>query len=141
MFLVLVLEIRKKTAALEPQKLQEEIANTKGRTLEGGVDEFSYAELIAIIGKLCKKLEEVENIIDFKKGETNSMNEPTVHWSHMQGLSAIQPLDIHVPMQGIFLEYDLGFLDQGTGEVDYGLGFSDKGTGTVEYGLDFHFIL
>ncbi|WJZ88556.1 hypothetical protein VitviT2T_007841 [Vitis vinifera] len=133
MFLVLVLEIRKKTAALEPQKLQEEIANTKGRTLEGGVDEFSYAELIAIIGKLCKKLEEVENIIEFKKGETNSMNEPTVHWSHMQGLSAIQPLDIHVPMQGIFLEYDLGFLDQGTGEVEYGLGFSDKGTGTVEY--------
>ena len=58
----------------------------------------------------------------------------------MQGLSAIQPLDIHVPMQGI-LEYDLGFLDQGTGEVEYGLGFSDKGTGTVEYDLDFHFIL
>ena len=68
----LVLEIRKKTVALEPQKLQEEIANTKGRTLEGRVDEFSYAELMEIIGKLCKKLEEVENIIDFKKGETNS---------------------------------------------------------------------
>ena len=32
-----------------------------------------------IIGKLCKKLEKVENIIDFKKGETNFMNEPTVH--------------------------------------------------------------
>ena len=36
-----VLEIWKKSAALEPQKLQEEIAKTKGRTLEGGVDEFS----------------------------------------------------------------------------------------------------
>ena len=61
-----------------------------------------------IIDKLCKKLEKVENITDFKKGETNFMNEPIVHWSHMWGLFAIQPLDIHVPMQGI-LEYDLGF--------------------------------
>ncbi|RVW48700.1 hypothetical protein CK203_010005 [Vitis vinifera] len=40
---------QKKTVALEPQKLQEEIANTKGRTLEGRVDEFSYAELMEII--------------------------------------------------------------------------------------------
>ena len=37
----LVLEIKKKKVALELLKLQEEIANTKGQTLEGGVDEFS----------------------------------------------------------------------------------------------------
>ena len=94
-----VLEIWKKSAALEPQKLQEEIAKMKGRTLEGGVDEFSDEELMEIIGKLDKKLEEVENIIDFKKGETNKMIECTVHGSHMKGLSAIQGLEIYVPME------------------------------------------
>ena len=93
-----VLEIRKKSASLESSKLQEEIAKTKGWTLEGGVDEFSYEELMEIIGKLDKKLEEVENIIDFKKGETNKMNERTVHDSHMKGLSTIQRLNIYVPM-------------------------------------------
>ena len=75
----LSLEIWKKRTDFEPPKLQEEIAKMKGRTLEGRVDEFSDEELMEIIGKLCKKLEEVENIIDFTKGETNSMNEGIVH--------------------------------------------------------------
>ena len=60
---------------------------------------FPHEELMEIIGKLDKKLEEVENIIDFKKGETNKMIECTVHGSHMKGLSAIQGLDIYVPME------------------------------------------
>ncbi|RVW80578.1 hypothetical protein CK203_051235 [Vitis vinifera] len=60
---------------------------------------FPHEELMEIIGKLDKKLEEVENIIDFKKGETNKMIECTVHDSHMKGLSAIQGLDIYVPME------------------------------------------
>ncbi|KAJ9707293.1 hypothetical protein PVL29_002326 [Vitis rotundifolia] len=91
-----VLEIRKKSAGLEQPKLQEEIAKTKGLTLEGGVDEFSYEELMEIIGKLDKKLEEVENIIDLKKGKTNSLNE--MHCCHMKDLPAIQGVDISVPM-------------------------------------------
>ena len=109
-----VLEIRKKSASLESPKLQEEIAKTKGWTLEGGVDEFSYEELMEIIGKLDKKLKAVENIIDCKKGETNKMNERTVHDSHMKGLSTIQRLNIYVPM-----DYSRRTLEGGVDEFSF----------------------
>ena len=46
-----------------------------------------------IIGKLDKKLEEVDNLIALKKGETNSMSEVSVHCSPLSGSSAIQPFD------------------------------------------------
>ncbi|RVW77784.1 hypothetical protein CK203_063779 [Vitis vinifera] len=94
-----VLEIWKKSAGLEPPKLQEEMPKLRGVLWRVEWMSFPHEELMEIIGKLDKKLEEVENIIDFKKGETNKMIECTVHDSHMKGLSAIQGLDIYVPME------------------------------------------
>ena len=51
----------------------------KGSSLLGGLDKFTYEELMKIIGKLDKKLEEVDNLIAVKKGETNSMSEASLH--------------------------------------------------------------
>ena len=71
-----------------------------------------------IIGKLDKDLEEVDNLISLKKGETNSISELSVHCCPMPISYAIQPFDSRVPLDG-------------TPSVD-----SDQGTETVEEDLN-----
>ena len=91
-------EIRK-SAAVQNQKRDE--INSQG-----------YEELMEIIGKLDKDLEEVDNLISLKKGETDSMSELSIHCSHVPGSSVIQSLDSHLPIQGI-QNVDSDILDYG----------------------------
>ena len=92
-----VLQIRKKRAKIQPPMLQEK----KQSNSLGGLDKLSHEELMEIIDKLDKDLEEVDNLISLKKGETNSMSELSIHCSHVPGSSVIQSLDSHLPIQGI----------------------------------------
>ena len=71
-----------------------------------------------IIGKLDKDLEEVDNLISLKKGETNSISELFVHCFPMPISYAIPPFDSRVPLEG-------------TPSVD-----SNQGTGTLEDDLN-----
>ena len=95
------LDFRKTRAELKSPMLQEKFCQKKRPNSFGGLDKLSYEELMEIIGKLDKDLEEVDNLISLKKGETNSMSELSIHCSHVPGSSVIQSLDSHVPMQGI----------------------------------------
>ena len=63
------LEIGKKRAELKPPMLQEKNCQKKQPNFLGELDKFSYEELVEIIGKLDKKLEDVDNLIAVKKGE------------------------------------------------------------------------
>ena len=113
-----VLDFGKKRAELKSPMLQKNFCRKKRSNSFGGLDKLSYEELMEIIGKLDKDLEEVDNLISLKKGETNSISELPVHCCPMPISYAIQPFDSRVPLEG-------------TPSVD-----SDQGTGTVEDDLN-----
>ena len=94
------LDFRKTRAELKSPMLQEKFFQKKRPNSFGGLDKLSYEELMEIIGKLDKDLEEVDNLISLKRGETNSISELSVHCCPMPISYEIQPFDSRVPLQG-----------------------------------------